>query len=331
VPDSFLLGRYFSKIRGYILKSNEIVQISWLPYKIFDATVGYSVIYTFKRQPTVNLKHGISARLVKSNSDISDKKYIQFIYPQSYFMHLKYNRFRLFFDQDTKSIITKIEENTEELGSIVKFSSGLIAKNGQDTIISNIQKNNLWKPGIISGSEIKRYVIQPQGNFILYEKNSIKSGFECVNYFEKKLFMRQTGDSLICAIDDRGLLALNNIHIGNHVNDSYYLTFIVAIINSRLMDFFYRSISLETGRTMAQTDIETVETLPIKKVSVDKQKIFSELVDQIISLEDTESFASDKEKQKIAVGLEGQIDSMVYGLYGIKAEEIEIIENKLFK
>ena len=45
VPDSFLLGRYFSKIREYILRLNEIQFILLLPYSVFDATVGFSVVY----------------------------------------------------------------------------------------------------------------------------------------------------------------------------------------------------------------------------------------------------------------------------------------------
>jgi hypothetical protein len=41
VPDSFLLGRYFSKIRAQILKYCKIIHLSWMPDKIFETTIGY--------------------------------------------------------------------------------------------------------------------------------------------------------------------------------------------------------------------------------------------------------------------------------------------------
>jgi len=45
VPDSFLLGMYFSKIRAYILQQCDIGQLVLLPFSVFKAVVGFSVVY----------------------------------------------------------------------------------------------------------------------------------------------------------------------------------------------------------------------------------------------------------------------------------------------
>jgi hypothetical protein len=327
VPDSFLLGRYFSKIRGCILRLNEIQNILLLPYSVFDATVGFSVVYLFQRKQHINNVHAVTARFAVDNEVVRLETYKTFSYPQAYFRRLKHSRFRLFFDAESMSLVSKIENNAIDLGTIVKFSSGLIGKNGQDSIIRKEKQGKKWLPGIISGGEINRYVIIPDGNFLLYDKSKIKSGYECVEYFKEKLFMRQTGDSLICAYDANGLLALNNVHIGNLIDENYSLKFITAVINSKLLNFYYRAISLETGRVMAQTDIETVEGLPICKISLRDQRAYVDIVDKILSITKTAGYLENPSRKAEVSNDANRLDQLIYKLYDLTQEEIEMVEN----
>ena len=329
VPDSFLLGRYFSKIRKYILTNCEIIFILLLPYKVFDATVGFSVVYLFKKKSKINEQHRITVRCAINNETINQGTFKEYSYPQLYFKKIKYNRFRLFFDQKSMELVDKLEKDASELGLLVRFNSGLIAKNGKDSIISNTKKGEKWLKGIVSGREINRYVIFPQGYYLLYDKDKIKSGLKCVDYFTEKLFMRQTGDSLICAYDNYGLLALNNVHIGNLIDNKYSLKYIIAIINSKLLNYYYKLISLENGRVMAQIDIETLEGLPIKKITIEEQKPFIDLVDKILTITKDEDYLDNLEKQEIVKEYEHQIDQMVYKLYDLTEEEIKIVEDTI--
>ncbi|MCG2711442.1 MAG: N-6 DNA methylase [Candidatus Omnitrophica bacterium] len=326
VPDSFLLGRYFSRIRGCILRVNEIKHILLLPYGVFDATVGFSVVYSFQRKEKIDEHHNIIARFAENNQVVQQGTFKELSYPQEYFNNLKHNRFRLFFDEKSMALIFKIENNANNLGNIVKFSSGLIGKSGQKSIISNEQKSKKWLPGIISGGEINRYVIVPEGNFLLYDKSKIKSGYDCVEYFKEKLFMRQTGDSLICAYDDKGLLALNNVHIGNLIDESYSLKFITAVINSNLLNYYYKTISLETGRVMAQTDIETIDGLPICNISHERQKEVISIVDKVLSITRLRGFRDNQSKvAEVSIHIK-RLDNMIYKLYGLDSKEVETVE-----
>jgi hypothetical protein len=226
-------------------------------------------------------------------------------------------------------IVSKIEKDSTVLGSIIKFSSGLIALHGQSSIISKTKKDDRWLKGIISGSEIKDYTVNSQGNFVQYDKSKIKSGYDCVDYFEDKLFLRQTGDKLICAFDGDRLLALNNIHIGNLINASYSLKFIAALLNSSLMNFYYKKISLESGRTMAQTDIETVECLPVRSLTPDRQRPLIDFVDGILNLTKEKGYKEDPVRQNEIDSFQKRIDQLVYELYDLTPEEIKIIEGSV--
>ena len=60
------------------------------------------------------------------------------------------------------------------------------------------------------------------------------------------------------------------------------------------------------------------EKIPVKQVDDQTGQVFSEKVNQIISLK--------KENQDITI-LENEINQMVYELYGLTEDEIKIIEN----
>jgi len=224
-------------------------------------------------------------------------------------------------------LVTKVEGKAIPLGNIIDFNSGLIGKDGKKSIVSDEKKTKDWLPGIISGGEIQRYILKPEGYFLLYKKEKIHSGFDCVNYFEDKIFMRQTGDSLISAIDDIHLLCLNNVHVGNLKDKKYSLKYVTAVINSVLMNYYYKSLALEGGRTMAQTDIETIESLPIKEADEKQQKPIISLVDKIMALTKAEDYLQDQPKQKKVQEYQEQIDEMVFELYNLNKDEVKIIQN----
>jgi len=328
VPDSFLLGRYFSKIRECILRLNEIQHILLLPYSVFDATVGFSVVYSFQRKQKINEQHNITARFAEDNEIIQQGAYRTFSYPQVYFKNLKHFRFRLFFDNKIMSLISKIEDGTDELGQFMTGRTGVRALIGQKNIVSKEKKSKTWQKGLISGGQIIKYKISYDGDYINIDPKLLNKGgwdYDVIN--NPKLLLRQTGDSLTASIDYDGLYHLNNIHSFAPNTKELGMLYLMALINSKMFDFYYKTISLEANRVMAQTDIETLESLPIKKITSTEQKPFIGIVDKILSITKSDDYLTNKSKQAKVKEYERQIDQMVYRLYGLTKKEIEIVEN----
>ena len=71
---------------------------------------------------------------------------------------------------------------------------------------------------------------------------------------------------------------------------------------------------------------ETVVEFPIKNVSATKQKLLTNLVDQILAITKNEDYLSNPDKRARGKELEHQIDQMVYELYGLTPEEIAVVE-----
>jgi hypothetical protein len=310
VPDSFLLGKYFSKIRFYILKECKIPLLLLIKDRVFDnVTIGQSVIYLFERATP---SKDYLARVVLGTEDAFLGGGNCFSYNQSYFSTMPRFRFRLFFDSKTKNIIEAIDKTlgAVPLNSLITFRSGLIAKAGQATIKGFEKKNSYWGPGISSGGMVKRYGVAYEGEFLCFEPVQIKSGgVGTVNYKDPKLFVRQTGDSIICGYDDAGLLALNNVHIGEGVTrNSNRMMYVCAILNSSVVKFYYRVTSLEEGRTFSQIDIDMLDEIPVAISSNAREEGIAKLVRIVI--------ASQKEGESTAQQfLEDLIDACVMECY----------------
>jgi type I restriction-modification system DNA methylase subunit len=303
IPDSFLLGRYFSKIRRRILDSCSIIEIVLFMKDFWKyGVVGRPVIIILRKESDEGKRKDniLTAKIYSTPEDIQKNNFKEFSFKQIYYEKILYNRFRLFFDEEDKDFVERTELSATPLGRIVRFSSGLIAKTKKEDIISMKRMSTKWLPGLIQGNEVRRYSLSYKGNFILYDLSKLKSGFKEANYLDPKIFLRQTGDRIIATYDEKSFLCLNNLHVGSLIDKNYELRYILAILNSNLINKYYKLISLEAGRVMAQTDIETIEQLPIRPASKEEQKKIVKLVDKILLLnEQLNKGKSTKESDKL--------------------------------
>lgn len=283
-PDSFLLGRYFSKLRSSILRSCKIKEIVMFKKDFWQAgVVGRPVISNIQRDSDTNAKlsHRLIATLCTTLEKLSRDTLHSYSYEQRYFECIKYNRFRLFFSERAMSYVKTIEERSVPLGKIAKITTGVRSKIGQDKIIAESPKNKHWKKGIISGSQVEPFKVKWGGHYLNINKDILWAGGWDAKIVENpKLMIRQTGDSLVVGIDYDGLYHLNNVHSLSLKNAGVDISLecLCAILNSKLINRYYHLISLEKSRTMAQTDIETLETLPIKIPGKDIQNKIGQLI-----------------------------------------------------
>ena len=111
-------------------------------------------------------------------------------------------------------------------------------------------------------------------------------------------------------LDSTKMLFLPNANIAK---------FIVGILNSRIIDWLFRKTS-----TNNNINIYELESLPIPKITESNQPLCDEIikcVEQILSLKKVDSSNDTAE-------LESKIDSLVYKLYNLTNDEIQIVENK---
>jgi hypothetical protein len=197
-------------------------------------------------------------------------------------------------------------------------------------VFDGTRPNDEWSP-LLRGSLINRYVL-------LWDKNYwIKYGPWLAaqrdpEIFEapEKIMIRQTDDSLKATLITSGFIARNNLHIIVPKSEDISLKFILGVINSKLLDFLYSFINPEKGEALAEVKKQHVEILPVIKAPIESQKPIVNLVDQMLAtkkqLAATQRDSEREQFQRKCDYLDGEIDRLVYELYGLTAEEIKIVE-----
>jgi len=122
------------------------------------------------------------------------------------------------------------------------------------------------------------------------------------------------------------------------VNSQKYL---LGLLNSKLITFFYRNISSTYRGGYLRYIHQYLNKIPIYTPDFDKPDDKARhdrmvmLVTEMLELQKHLSHAkTDQEKRIITqeiVSTDQQIDSLVYGLYGLTADEIEVIEESVVK
>jgi hypothetical protein len=106
------------------------------------------------------------------------------------------------------------------------------------------------------------------------------------------------------------------------------LKYLTALLNSKLIAFWLKHKGKMQGNNY-QIDKDPLLKLPLKNIPETEQKPFIEIVNYIISAYEKYGSILSNESLADINNCERQIDSMVYGLYGLLPKEIKIIEEDL--
>lgn len=98
------------------------------------------------------------------------------------------------------------------------------------------------------------------------------------------------------------------------------LEYLVAVFNSKLFKFCFEDMFPELQGNTRELNKVIFQEIPIKPINEKQEEPFKDLVDQILSLKGQDPSADTSV-------LEGEIDVLVYGLYGLGEEEIGVVEN----
>jgi len=109
------------------------------------------------------------------------------------------------------------------------------------------------------------------------------------------------------------------------------LKYVLGILNSRLIDFYVKTYVHLYGDAGFLLSNQYVERIPLPPITKENQHIAKQIiqkVDEILSLTQSEDYEISPVKQQKVEELEKEIDELVYKLYNLTEEEIEIIEGE---
>ena len=313
-PNTFIKGDYFKLIRSYLANEKQILEIiDFNNLIVFEGVNVFCGITTAKNiQPT-------SKRLLKTNLEVPkgfiESKTSDFILKNQLISRLdKLPKFETYF------LIKDVGFNywSEGRGKVRGGSIG-------SRVFYNGDKINKSDIPYIKGGDIQKYTISFSNNYLKHNWKSFLEENDTFRFSQEimekvpKIIYRQTSYKIIAALDFNKNFNDKTIHIiVNNENNSFDLKSILAILNSKMMNYFFQSFKQEEGRAFAQVKTVDIKNLPFNIQTKEQQKQFSILVDTIIT---------QKQESNETTALEKQIDNLVYKLYSLTAQEINTIEN----
>ncbi len=380
IPDSLCLIDYYTNLRKHLLDNFSIEQIIELGDGIFaDATVPAIIIIIGEKRENNQIKIGDSDFISKLDSfkTIAQKYY--------------YTTPKLSFNLAVDDIFIKLTNLIDfkeifPLKELVQIKIGVCTGSNKKHISDEPIFENSKK--VLQGKNINKYVLDYNNLFINYDRKALlRARDESIFLKPEKLLMRQTSDKLILTYDCKEYYTIDSLFILYTKDERIMLKYLLAILNSKLLNRQYQKINPEAGRVFAQVKIDYVNELPIIIAKNELQLKYIEKVDFVLSLNislleisrkfqrtlqrkfDLETlpkklenwyllsfvdFVKELKKKKIKLSLseeaewedyflkeqqialelktkidatDKEIDAMVYELYGLTEEEIEIVEN----
>lgn len=146
---------------------------------------------------------------------------------------------------------------------------------------------------------------------------------------EPKIIMRQTSDSIRCVFDENGYYVLNSILVLKLNNRNYSYKYLATVLNSTCIDFLYKNLTQEEGRTFAEVKPANVRKLYIPEATKEEQNLLSILYDYLVFLKNPKQIEPFISINSMFVDLfEKIVDGCVYELFfreHMKERDIDIM------
>ncbi len=216
-------------------------------------------------------------------------------------------------DRNLIALFDKICKNKIQLKSIMQTKRG--AEYGKN-FVRDFNKGMK----ILLGGEVKAYSVEWNQTFIDSKLKDIQRLFD---FFKAKdlIYLRRVDKRLSASMTSESYAFTKNIYGIKITNAKYNPKFILALLNSKLLNFYYlKRFTTKKEELFPEIQTYLYEQLPIPKLNAKNKKI----ADKIVNLVD--KVLESKKQGKDSTTLESQIDDLVYKLYNLNSNEIHIIQ-----
>ena len=385
ISNAFMFSDKAQKLRNYILENTTVSKMTnFEQYMVFeDASITSAIIELEK----IKTEHRTKAyNFVEKNYNQSDVSDVINSEANYFEVSLKKDNVFALVDDKINAINEKIDSYYPKLNNILKIGKGMeTAANSVfqfKEYPSEFPKEFIKKR--MSGEIIKKYMIDDTKEYLLYFENiatfeelpqSIQNHLlENREFLENRATVKNEGriwwrysrpmhkefynknklwcsyrakENIFCFDDTAEYIGFTNTTVIFDTNENLDLKYILPLLNSKTLNFRYKSIGKQTGSGVYEYFENGVGKLPIPEIDKEQQQPFINLVDEILQtkpkikdykiLLDEALHVNNFEREiklkkeietfeKRVIECENEIDKMVYKLYDLSEEEIRIVE-----
>ena len=331
VPNTILTQEYYQELRLDMLKI-KLINIINFKHPVFKGAVVETIVFGIQKTPPDN-KNMITIVECDNKQMTYESKEIA----QDFYYSTHHNSFLVKIDENNIDIKNALEKNEFRLGDITNINQAIALKHDRSKSLFKQRTATNFKP-VLDGRNIKRYVLEWGGEYLAYDINNIHS-CKRTDIFEaeEKIFFRRVGDRLIATYDNAQFYALNTLVVITMKSLSKIsLKYILGLINSKLLNYYYENYLKSTKKVFSEIQARQIAQLPIRTIDfsnfddTSRHDRMASLVEQMLSLHKQAHEARTPHEQtslqRQIEATDGQIDALVYELYGLTEEEIRIVE-----
>ena len=337
-PNSFYFNPLFKDLRK-LLNNYQIDSMINLGERVFENVEAPSAITVITKSNIQNKKiNTMDLSFSKSNKEkenlINNGKYS--IINQNIFNKTQNNIFT-FNLRNLKSNEVYFEQfaNIKDAGiQYHRFGIGMKNRGGNDLYDRLFSKDkNEFKNSVACyyGKLINRYFINNlTDKYFNMDYKSVLKPNEQVSFTKEyqgkknKIVWRQTSENIKAAIDKKGIWFGNTIQCCEIKKEysNYKLEYLLAILNSKYLNYIYNNTIKESNRVFPQIKISNLEKLPIRIIDFNN-KLDVDIYNKIISIvEELSKFELNSVAYKSYISI---LDDLIFDLYSVNKTEREKI------
>ena len=337
-PNSFYFNPLFKDLRK-LLNNYQIDSMINLGERVFENVEAPSAITVITKSNIQNKKiNTMDLSFSKSNKEkenlINNGKYS--IINQNIFNKTQNNIFT-FNLRNLKSNEVYFEQfaNIKDAGiQYHRFGIGMKNRGGNDLYDRLFSKDkNEFKNSVACyyGKLINRYFINNlTDKYFNMDYKSVLKPNEQVSFTKEyqgkknKIVWRQTSENIKAAIDKKGIWFGNTIQCCEIKKEysNYKLEYLLAILNSKYLNYIYNNTIKESNRVFPQIKISNLEKLPIRIIDFNNKSdvdIYNKIISTVEELSKCE-LNSVAYKSYISI-----LDDLIFDLYSVNKTEREKI------
>jgi hypothetical protein len=350
VPNTWLTLQFTDRLRRYIAEKTAISEVVMFDNLVFeDANVYTALLFLEKQKPAPNHKVGIrkvtEADSAKGIADVSVNDVLQ-----SSWTATEGCIFETRLTGAEGKLIERIIKTFPTLESVARASLGCQAYNSSKHTKEQIEnrvfhathkKGKDYLPEL-AGNDVGRYEInRERGQWIKY--GPWLHDYRTMDWLEgPRILIREISGpkphSIFGAYVEETYCHYKTIlNVNPSDKTTFSIKFLLGILNSRLISFLYPFVSNKlVAQAFPRLSVGDVKRLPIAAVHSKNRADKSRhdklvmLVDKLLGLmPKLRAATSDSEKatlQNAVTATDHQIDQLVYELYALTPEEIQLVE-----
>lgn len=331
VPHTWTSLESFYDIRKYILDHCKIVKLVQLPKKVFqDATVETCIFVLSKEksQKKRDKNRIIVEKLNEKNEITHIKEFEQHRIRNNHLFN-----FELYSEAAGQDLLDKIKNKGEPLSKYVSFFYGLKTADDEKFLLNKKENDDCKK--LLRSKDVDRYSIDFDNVYVWYVPKLMKKNKKTARPGDKKRFetekiiIARMGKEVVATYDNEKYYVKDGMLLLKKDNNTN-LKYIIALLNSNVLNYFYKNyfITIDVLKNALlelpivmprENDIESIATLSKKMIDLHNKlnKIKNKITDEKIRL-DNEIIKTNDE-----------INKLIYRIYGLTKEEINVVEKSL--